>query len=59
MHSKANTEAELRVAVIDRLIAASMRDVAQAREASVESWRSLGARDSTKTSGNLADGRKL
>ncbi len=37
-----NTEAELRHAVIDRLIAASLRDVVPAREASLKNWRTLG-----------------
>lgn len=36
------TEAELRTGVIDRLIAASLREGAPAREASLESWRRLG-----------------
>lgn len=36
------TEAELRNAVIDRLIAASMND-GKAREASMERWRNLGS----------------
>ncbi len=35
-------EAELRNAVIDRLIAASLRDGKPAREATLERWRSLG-----------------
>ena len=35
-------EAELRNAVIDRLIAASLRDGKPAREANLERWRSLG-----------------
>jgi hypothetical protein len=34
-------ETELRHAVIDRLIAASMRDGAPAREATLERWRSI------------------
>ena len=33
------TEAELRHAVIDRLIAASLRDSKPAREATMERWR--------------------
>jgi hypothetical protein len=37
------TEAELRHAVIDRLIAASLRDGKPAREATLERWRALGA----------------
>ena len=35
------TEAELRNAVIDRLIAASLSDGQPAREAHLERWRSL------------------
>ncbi len=35
------TEAELRNAVIDRLIAASLQDGKPAREANLERWRSL------------------
>ena len=35
------TEAELRSAVIDRLIAASLSDGKPAREATLERWRSL------------------
>ena len=42
-----NTEAELRHAVIDRLIAASLRDVVPAREASLEHWRSIDANPAT------------
>ena len=36
------TEAGIRHAVIDRLIAASLRDGKPAREATVERWRALG-----------------
>ena len=36
-----NIEAELRHAVIDRLIAASLRDATPAREASLKTWRSI------------------
>ena len=36
-----NTETELRHAVIDRLIDASLRDVAAAREASLQHWRAM------------------
>jgi hypothetical protein len=36
------TEAELRTAVIDRLIAASLRDGKPAREATLERWRAIG-----------------
>jgi hypothetical protein len=39
MTSALNREAELRTAVIDRLIAASLRDGAPAREATLERWR--------------------
>jgi len=35
------TEAELRTAVIDRLIAASLRDGKSAREATLERWRAI------------------
>lgn len=35
------TEAELRNAVIDRLIAASLSDGKPAREATLERWRSM------------------
>jgi hypothetical protein len=38
------TEAELRNAVIDRLIAASLRDGKPAREATLARWRAIGAR---------------
>jgi len=38
------TEAELRHAVIDRLIAASLRDAKPAREATLALWRTIGAR---------------
>lgn len=48
------TEAELRHAVIDRLIAASLSDGKPAREATLERWRSLAA----KTSG-YADGTRV
>ena len=37
------TESELRIAVIDRLIAASLRDSQPAREATLERWRALGS----------------
>ena len=39
-----NTETELRNDAIDRLIAASLRDVATTREASLQHWRSIGAK---------------
>ena len=37
-----NTETQLRRAVIDRLIAASLQDSKPAREATLERWRRLG-----------------
>lgn len=40
------TEAELRQAVIDRLIAASLSDGKPAREATLERWRALNAKPS-------------
>ena len=43
------TEAELRNAVIDRLIAASLRDGKPAREATVERWRAIGAQTAEQT----------
>jgi hypothetical protein len=36
------TETQLRHAVIDRMIAASLRDGKPAREATLERWRALG-----------------
>jgi len=50
-----NTEAELRNAVIDRLIAASMNN-GKAREASLERWRNLGSQTngSAQTNENAA-----
>jgi hypothetical protein len=39
MTTPVTTETELRHAVIDRLIAASMRDVTSAREAEIKTWR--------------------
>ncbi|GBQ38894.1 hypothetical protein AA11237_1917 [Acidocella aminolytica 101 = DSM 11237] len=39
-------EAELRQAVIDRLIAASLNDGKPAREATLERWRALGTQSS-------------
>jgi hypothetical protein len=41
------TEADLRHAVIDRLIAASLSDGKPAREATLERWRALGTRTVT------------
>jgi hypothetical protein len=50
MQSASNRETELRHAVIDRLIAASLRDGAPAREATLERWRNAAkpADESTK-----------
>ncbi|MDR3522077.1 MAG: hypothetical protein P4L54_10755 [Acidocella sp.] len=39
MNTNQTTETELRHAVIDRLIAASLRDATPAREATLERWR--------------------
>ncbi len=41
MPNTATLETELRHAVIDRLIAASLRDSAPAREATLQRWRTL------------------
>ncbi len=41
MQPDIKTEAELRNAVIDRLIAASLADSTPAREATVQRWRDL------------------
>jgi len=49
-----NTEAELRNAVIDRMIAASLSDGKPAREANLEQWRSLGTKSSKTTSTGAA-----
>jgi hypothetical protein len=38
------TETQLRHAVIDRMIAASLRDGKPAREATLERWRALGTK---------------
>jgi hypothetical protein len=43
MSTMKSNETELRHAVIDRLIAASLRDGAPAREATLDRWRILGA----------------
>ncbi len=43
MKSALNREAELRHAVIDRLIAASLTDGLPAREATLERWRNADA----------------
>ncbi|MCB5946080.1 hypothetical protein [Acidocella sp. KAb 2-4] len=41
-------EAELRHAVIDRLIAASLTDGKPAREATLERWRALGGQSAAR-----------
>ncbi len=41
MQNALTLESELRHAVIDRLIAASLRDGAPAREATLERWRAI------------------
>lgn len=46
MNTMKSTETELRHAVIDRLIAASLRDGAPAREANLDRWRSMGSEQS-------------
>jgi hypothetical protein len=43
------TEAELRHAVIDRLIAASLTEGKPAREATLERWRNLGSKPTLAT----------
>ncbi|MBU6448652.1 MAG: hypothetical protein KGQ26_03410 [Rhodospirillales bacterium] len=48
------TEAELRTAVIDRLIAASLHDGKPAREATLERWRSLSTRPANISDKNAA-----
>jgi hypothetical protein len=50
-----NTEAELRTAVIDRMIAASLNDGKPAREANLEQWRSLGTKSSKSTAGRVVE----
>jgi len=51
MTNPVNTETELRHAVIDRLIAASMRDVTPAREAEMKSWRAIGTKPALQATG--------
>jgi len=51
MTTPVTTETELRHAVIDRLIAASMRDVTPAREADMKSWRTIDAKLAPVTDG--------
>lgn len=48
------TEADLRHAVIDRLIAASLRDGKPAREATLDRWRSLGSKPQILKGDNAA-----
>jgi hypothetical protein len=48
MSTTMNTEAELRHAVIDRLIAASLADNKPAREAVLERWRNIGTPSAPK-----------
>jgi hypothetical protein len=45
MTTPVTTETELRHAVIDRLIAASMRDVTPAREAEMKTWRTISTKN--------------
>ncbi len=49
-----HTETELRHAVIDRLIAASLRDSTPAREATLERWRAQAAEKATTQAANAA-----
>jgi hypothetical protein len=49
MSNMMKIEAELRHAVIDRLIAASLSDGKPAREATLDRWRALGTRQGTTT----------
>jgi hypothetical protein len=46
------TEAELRTAAIDRLIAASLSDGKPAREATLERWRSLSTKPTAPSDKN-------
>ncbi|MBU6397868.1 MAG: hypothetical protein KGL20_02860 [Rhodospirillales bacterium] len=48
------TEAQLRTAVIDRLIAASLSDGKPAREATLERWRSLSTKPAQTSEGQAA-----
>ena len=48
------TEAQLRIAVIDRLIAASLSDGKPAREATLERWRSLSTKPAQTGEGQAA-----
>ena len=50
------TEADLRHAVIDRLIAASLSDGRPAREATLERWRTLGAQQASPAPGDAKRG---
>jgi len=49
MTTAPTTETELRHAVIDRLIAASLRDISPARDADMKSWRNIGAKPAPAT----------
>ena len=53
------TETQLRHAVIDRLIAASLRDGKPAREATLERWRMLGRKADTNATVNIMTDRQL
>ncbi|WP_298225284.1 hypothetical protein [Acidocella sp.] len=46
------TEAELRTAVIDRLIAASLDDGKPAREETLQRWRALSTKPGSSTTSN-------
>lgn len=52
-----NIETELRHAVIDRLIAASLRDVTPMREASLRSWRAIDARPQSTAAPNASENK--
>jgi hypothetical protein len=54
MNNIVSTETELRHAVIDRLIAASLRDVTPAREATMQRWRDMNAKRSDQSEGKSA-----
>ena len=51
------TESQLRHAVIDRLIAASLRDGKPNREATLERWRSLGGKAEAAATQRAGDDR--
>ncbi|HUW81029.1 MAG TPA: hypothetical protein VMV54_09090 [Acidocella sp.] len=48
------TEAQLRSAVMDRLIAASLTDGKSAREATLERWRSIGTQRADTGNGKVS-----